>query len=120
MGILVDQPVLAPPLDPKFKEEGPGMCNVVTGVGDGKAGLSGLCLANVGQRHEYIAQADKNDAFPPMDGYKPTYTEYHRNMIVEFFHSLGTAVSQDPCWADLKCIEDKGLDAIWDGPVAER
>ncbi len=120
MGILVDQPGIPPPLNDAFPKGGPGMCNVVNGVGGVEHALSGICLANVGGRHEYIAQADKNDAFPPFGKYKPTYTEYHRNMIVNFFHSLGTAVSQDPCWGDLDCIADKDLDAIWAQPVGER
>lgn len=115
-GILVDVPGVPPPLNPDMPEDGPGMCSVV----DVGSGHSALCLANVGGRHEYIAQADKKDAFPKMAGYEPTYTEYHRNMIVNFFHSRGTVVSQDPCWGDLKCIEDRGLDAVWAKAVGER
>lgn len=116
MGILADEPGIPPPLDASMPKGGPGMCRVVS-AGEGK---SGLCLANVGGRHEYIAQADKNDAFPKLDGYAPTYTEYHRNLIVNFFHSVGTVVSEDPCWADLACIADKGLDDVWAQPVGPR
>ena len=116
MGILVDQPGIPPALDTSFPEGGPGMCTMVKV----DSGRSALCLANVGARHEYIAQADKDDAFPPFGGYKPDYTEYHRNMIVNFFHSRGTVVSQDPCWGDQECIADKDLDAIWAQPVGER
>ncbi len=109
-----------PLLNPALPDSGAGNCNVVPhDANDPKAGVSGLCLANVGGRHEYIAQPDKNDIHPPLKGYKPTYTEYHRNLIVSFFHSLGTKVLTDPCWADAQCVKDKNLRSEWEQPVGK-
>ncbi|GMV42274.1 MAG: hypothetical protein AMXMBFR64_39900 [Myxococcales bacterium] len=108
--LLVDSDVSAPILDESHPEGGPGLCRKVE---TGTRGVSALCLADVKGHHEYIAQAKGSDAFPPLEGYKPTYTEYHANMIVSFFHSLGTRVEEDPCWADWKCATDKGLTAKW-------
>lgn len=107
---------LIPLLNPAAADRGFGNCRIVP-TEDGKGGVSGLCLANAGGRHEYIAQADKGDQHPPLAGYNPTYTEYHRNLIVNYFHSLGRKVVDDPCWADAKCIKDKNLEAQWDKPI---
>ena len=113
-GALKPEEITPPPLNPSKVGTGAGFCNLVPTTGKG---VSALCLANVGGTHEYIAQASKNDIHPPLAGYKPTYTEYHRNLIVSFFHSLGTKVLDDPCWADEQCIKDKNLTAAWEQPV---
>lgn len=114
--VLVESDVTPPILDETHPAGGPGLCTKVkTG-----AGYSALCLADVKGHHEYIAQAKDSDAFPPLEGYKGTYTEYHANMIVSFFHSLGTRVEEDPCWADWKCANDKGLAAQWDEAVGAK
>lgn len=111
--LLVDSDVEPPVLDPGFPEGGPGLCTKVS-TEDGKPGLSALCVAAVRGHHEYIAQANDKDTFPELDGYQGTYNEYHQNMIVSYFHSLGTKVTEDPCWADWRCVLDKGLDKNWD------
>lgn len=113
-GTLKPEEIEPPLLDKSKAGTGAGFCTVVPTSGKG---LSGLCLANVGGTHEYIAQPAQNDIHPPLKGYKPTYTEYHRNLIVSFFHSVGTKVLTDPCWADPQCIKDKNLTAAWEQPV---
>ncbi|MEY3014978.1 MAG: hypothetical protein RIT45_3713 [Pseudomonadota bacterium] len=115
-GEITDAERLPPLLNPSAEGTGFGNCRTVKT----ESGVSGLCLANVGGRHEYIAQVDKNDQHPPLDGYTPSYTEYHRNLIVNYFHSLGTRIVDDPCWADWKCVQDKGLAAAWDAPVGKK
>ena len=105
------------PLDASKPDGGPGMCNVIKT----KTGRSALCLADVEGKHEYIAQPSKADRFPALAGYSDTsYTFYHRHMIVSYFHSLGTKVIQDPCWASQKCASDggKALMKQWDAPIA--
>lgn len=115
-GAIKADETLIPLLNPAAADSGFGNCRIVP-TEDGKGGLSGLCLANVGGRHEYIAQIDKGDQHPPLQGYKPTYTEYHRNLIVSYFHSMGRKVIDDPCWADAKCVKDKNLEAEWEKPI---
>lgn len=115
-GQITQDERLAPLLNPAAGATGFANCRVVP-TGDGSSGVSGLCLANVGGKHEYIAQVDKNDAHPPLAGYAPSYTEYHRNLIVGFFHSRGRKVVEDPCWADWKCVVDKDLAKAWDAPM---
>ncbi|HAN30267.1 MAG TPA: hypothetical protein DCQ06_01595 [Myxococcales bacterium] len=114
-GELSEDERMPPALDPSRAGTGAEFCNTVKTA----SGVSGLCLANVGGRHEYLAQVDKNDMHPPLKGYKPNYTEYHRNLIVSYFHSLGTKVVTDPCWADAKCIVDNNLTAQWEQPVGK-
>lgn len=120
-GVLADD--LNPPTDPldANAKDHPGMCSLVrSGTSDG---MSAFCLADVKGKHEYIAQQSKDDRFPKLAGYDDaTYTEYHRNMIVSFFHSLGTSVEQDPCWASPKCMSDKGKALVkqWDAPIAKK
>lgn len=115
-GALVDHTVTPAPLDDTYPEGGPGYCTTLQ-TADGKPGISGLCLANVVGHHEYIAQPKDTDAFPDPEGYDGTYTEYHTNMIVTYFHSLGTRVAEDPCWSDWECVLDRGLDQKWDEPI---
>lgn len=115
-GEITAEETVPPLLNPDAAGTGFGNCRTVKT----DSGVSALCLANVGGRHEYIAQVDKNDKHPPLEGYSPSYTEYHRNLIVNYFHSLGTKVVSDPCWADWKCVQDKGLAAAWDQPVAKQ
>lgn len=114
-GTITADEQLPPLLNPDAAGTGFGNCRTVKT----ESGTSALCLANVGGRHEYIAQKDKNDAHPPLEGYEPSYTEYHRNLIVNYFHSLGTKVVSDPCWADWQCVQDKGLAADWDKPIGK-
>ena len=118
------EPIVGPDLlDPAKPDNGPGLCSRVA-TDDG--GLSAVCLADVNGHHEYIAQASGGrDQFPTFerggvtyeDG---TYTEYHRNMMAQYFHSLGTYINEDLCWGSKTCVADNALDAEWDGPVAER
>ncbi|MCO4764329.1 MAG: hypothetical protein KC502_22655, partial [Myxococcales bacterium] len=114
-GTLKADEFVPPLLNQARAGSGFGFCNVL----DTATGKSGLCLANVGGRHEYIAQKTKDDAYPALKGYKPTYTEYHRNLIVSFFHSMGTKVLDDDCWADAECIKAKNLTAEWEQPVGK-
>ena len=118
-GVLANvQKPATPQLDAARPEGGPGMCRRVRSGATG--GVSALCLADVQGKHEYIAQPSKGDRFPPLKGFSDaTYTEYHRNMIVSYFHSLGTKVNEDPCWASAKCSGDKGQGLMkqWDGPI---
>ena len=116
--VLVESDVTPPVLDESMPSGGPGLCSKVPTTKAGK-GVSALCLADVKGHHEYIAQAKDSDAFPAMEGYDGTYTEYHVNMIVSYLHSLGTQVNEDPCWADWKCVKDKGLDKEWESAVGE-
>jgi hypothetical protein len=116
---LVDSEVPPPVLDPSNPEGGPGLCQTVRS-GESEKGISALCIADVKGHHEYIAQAKDTDGFPALEGYDGTYTEYHLNMMINFFHSLGTVVTQDPCWSDWKCVKDRSLDAAWDAPLGPR
>lgn len=126
-GLLTGKDMPPPVLDPSHPEGGDGLCNVIpTDPAQPDGAKSALCLANVHGHHEYIAQpradgsfgAIPEDAKYPHDApYKGTYTEYHRNLIVTYLHSLGKHVAQDPCWGDAKCIEDRGLHAEWSLPV---
>ncbi|GEM_PF-781951 len=119
-GVLVDK--LGKPTPPLVKPgtKDLGMCNVVkSGSGPGN---SALCLADVQGKHEYIAQKSKGDRFPKFGGYEDgSYTEYHRNLIVSYFHSLGTEVAQDPCWGSPTCMGEgkggKGIVKQWDKPM---
>lgn len=115
---FITSDVSPPLLDEDKPEGGPGLCSVVS-TKKGTKGLSALCLADVKGHHEYIAQAKGSDAFPDLEGYDGTYTEYHVNMIVSYLHSLGTKVNQDPCWSDWKCVQDKGLDKEWEAAVGK-
>ena len=115
-GLLIGAKVDPQPLDPTHPEGGDGLCRTIETV-PGQPGRSGVCIANVHGHHEYIAQPNSGDAFPPIEGYKGTYTEYHRAMLVTFLHSLGRHITQDPCWGDPKCATAKGLLAEWDLPV---
>ena len=116
----------APPvlLNPDRPEggKGTGLCSVVpsqlspTGpLGQAK---SALCLADVHGNHAYIASPD-HDSFPQVDGYHGTYTQYHRNLIATFFHSLATKVTEDPCWGDPQCVADHKLRDEWDLPLGQ-
>lgn len=125
LGLLEGKDATPPPLSPNAAKPLQKLCNLVETV-PGQPARSGLCLADVHGHHEYIAQSKKTDSFPAVpdktaDGkdYKGTFTEFHRNLIVAYFHSLGTRVLDDECWGDVKCIKDKGLDAIWDAPVGK-
>ncbi len=119
-GLLNGADVAPPVLDPSFPEGGDGLCNVIpTDPAQPDGAKSGLCLANVHGHHEYIAQPRSDGSFPAKDGYHGTYTEYHRNMIVTYLHSLGKHIAQDPCWGDAKCIVDRGLHAEWALPVGQ-
>jgi hypothetical protein len=113
-GTIGPDEALAPLLNHAVGDTGFANCRVVP-TSAGRS--SGLCLANVGGKHEYIAQVDKNDRHPPLEGYTPSYTEYHRALIVNYFHSLGRKVVEDPCWADWQCALDRGLMAAWDKPI---
>ena len=115
-GLLIGAKVDPLPLDPTHPEGGDGLCRTLETV-PGQPGRSGVCIANVHGHHEYIAQPNSDDSFPAIGGYKGTYTEYHRQLLVTFLHSLGTHITQDPCWADPKCVVDKGLKVEWDLPV---
>lgn len=123
LGLLEGKDAPPPPLSPNAVKPLQKLCNLVETV-PGKPELSGLCLADVHGHHEYIAQSKTSDSFPPVpekagDGksYKGTFTEFHRNLIVSYFHSLGKRVLDDECWGDVKCVKEKGLDVIWDKPV---
>jgi len=115
-GLLIGAKVDPQPLDPTHPEGGDGLCRTLATV-PGQPGRSGLCIANVHGHHEYIAQPNGDDSFPAIGGYKGSYTEYHRALLVTFLHSLGTHITQDPCWGDPKCVVDKGLKGEWDLPV---
>ena len=122
-GLLQGKDVPPPPLSPNAEKPLQKLCSLVPTV-PGQKAMSGLCLADVHGKHEYLAQADKNDSFPPVPGtssdgkpYLGTFTEYHKNLMVSYFHSLGTRVLDDVCWGDTKCVKDNKLDAIWDAPV---
>lgn len=125
-GLLNGQDVPPPKLSPDDPNPVRQMCNVVSSA-PGTNDKSALCLADVHGKHEYLAQAPSNDEFPPVPGknsadgqpYKGTYTEFHKNLIVSYFHSLGTQIVDDPCWADGNCVRDQGIDKLWDAPVAK-
>ena len=125
LGILVSKDVPPPLLNPARPEggKGTGLCSIVpsqiTAAGPLGKALSALCLADVHGHHEYIATVDKNDSFPHVDGYKGTYTQYHRNLIASYFHSLATKVSEDPCWGDVQCVTDRKLRDEWDLPLGQ-
>ena len=124
LGILSGKdvpPVLLNPARPEGGQ-GTGLCSIVpsqlspTGaLGQAK---SALCLADVHGNHAYIASPD-HDSFPQVNGYKGTYTQYHRNLIATFFHSLANKVSEDPCWGDPQCVADKKLRDEWDLPLGQ-
>ena len=123
LGLLQGKDAPPPPLSPNAAKPLQKLCNLVETV-PGQPARSGLCLADVHGHHEYIAQPKNSDSFPPVpdktaDGkaYKGTFTEFHRNLIVSYFHSLGKRVIDDECWGDVKCVKEKGLDSVWDKPV---
>lgn len=119
-GSLMSKDVAPALLDPSKPEGGPGLCRTLP-TQEGQPALSGLCLADVRGHHEYIAQVKEPNQFPKFqqDGkdYAGSYTEYHRNLIVSYFHSLAKRVPQDPCWADPKCVADRKLTQAWDAPI---
>ena len=124
LGILVGKdvpPVLLNPARPEGGK-GTGLCSIVpsqlTAAGPLGNALSALCLADVHGNHAYIASPDK-DSFPAVDGYNGTYTQYHRNLIATYLHSLATKVTEDPCWGDPACVADKNLRAEWDLPLGQ-
>ena len=140
-GLVAGKDGPVPLLDPTKPEGGPGLCRTVAS-NPGHPGVSALCLADVHGHHEYIAQTRAPNSFPPIlanpDGKSPapvepqaalakdgkpfpqgTYTDYHRNLIVTYFHSLGRRLPQDPCWGSAKCVEERGLRAEWDLPLGE-
>lgn len=121
-GILTGVDAQPPLLNPARPQNGTGLCSVVPSLlsptGMVGKGLSALCLANVHGYHEYMV-GPKNDSFPQVDGYKGNYTQYHRNLIATYLHSLGTKVSEDPCWGDTTCVKDKNLRAEWDLPLGQ-
>ena len=125
LGILTSNDVPPPLLNPARPDggKGTGLCSIVPSVlGPGGVlgnTVSGLCLADVHGHHEYIAQAGKDDSFPHVDGYAGTYTEYHRNLIATYLHSLATHVTENPCWGDPKCVEAQNLRAEWDLPLGK-
>jgi hypothetical protein len=126
-GLLNGADMPPPLLDPTHAEGGDGLCHLIpTDPAHPEGAKSGLCLANVHGHHEYIAQPNADDAFgaipdsaqyPASAPYKGTYTEYHRNLIVTYLHSLGKHVAQDPCWGDATCIADRHLHDEWALPV---
>ncbi|MBM4343800.1 MAG: hypothetical protein FJ100_10540 [Deltaproteobacteria bacterium] len=122
-GLLRGKDVPPPAVTPADPNPLHKLCSLVPTT-PGKPGTSGICLADVHGKHEYLAQAPKNDEFPPVPGlnskgepYKGTFTEYHKNLMVHYFHSLGTQVLDDVCWGDPNCVADKGLDKAWETPV---
>ncbi|MSQ81939.1 MAG: hypothetical protein EXR77_03360 [Myxococcales bacterium] len=130
-GLLHGKDVTPPPLSPAATNPLLRLCTIVDSAPaqDGKPakpGKSGLCLADVHGKHEYLAQAPNNDEFPTVPGtskdkgqpYKGTYTEFHKNLMVNYFHSLGTQILDDVCWGDANCVRDSGLDKAWDAPIA--
>lgn len=125
-GLLHGKDVPPPAISPNAAKPLQKLCNLLPTDATGQPGaLSGICLADVHGHHEYIAQANDDDSFPPLVGtsavdgkpYAATFTEFHRNLIVSYFHSLGKRVLDDECWGDARCVQDKGLTAIWDAPV---
>ncbi len=125
LGILVSKdvpPVLLNPAKPEGGK-GTGLCNIIpsqiTAAGPLGKALSALCLADVHGHHEYIATTNSDDSFPHVDGYVGTYTQYHRNLIATYLHSLATKVTEDPCWGDPKCVSDHNLRAEWDLPLGQ-
>ncbi len=122
-GLLTGQDVPPPLLDPSKPEGGDGLCHLLNtdpapAAGE-DPGISGICLANVHGHHEYIAQPAADDSFPKDNGYKGTYTEMHRNLLVTYLHSLGRHVIQDPCWGDANCVKDKDLKKEWALPIGQ-
>jgi hypothetical protein len=117
-GLLTSGEGDVPLLNPSKPEGGPGLCRTVQTV-PGQPALSALCLADVKGHHEYIAQAGDSDGFPPFQGYKGTFTEYHRNQIVTWFHSLGKHLGEDPCWANKDCVATRNLRSEWDLPLGQ-
>ena len=67
-------------------------------------------------RNESVAG---HDSFPQVDGYAGTYTQYHRNLIATYFHSLATKVTENTCWGDPKCVSDHNLRDEWDLPLGQ-
>ena len=124
LGLLAGKDVPPALLNPAKPEggKGSGLCSIVasqvSAVGPVGKAMSALCLADVHGNHAYIA-SPSNDSFPASDGYKGTYTQYHRNLIATYLHSLATKVTEDPCWADPQCVVDKNLRAEWDLPLGQ-
>jgi hypothetical protein len=121
-GIVAGKDGAVPLLDADKGGGGNGLCRTVA-TQPSQPGISGLCLADVHGKHEYIAQPADKDSFGAFErggkAYTGTYTEYHRNLIVSYFHSLGRKVDQDLCWASAKCIEDQKLRDAWSLPVGQ-
>lgn len=135
---LLEKPDLSPPPLSDVADPVQQYCRIVETV-PGQPERSALCLADVLGHHEYIAQPKDTDKFPAFSDldpkgkpYKATFTEFHRNLIVSYFHSVGKRILTDPCkgqtgcasqtptdrcWGDAKCIVDRGLKAIWQAPV---
>jgi len=125
-GLLVGEDVPPPILNPTFPEAGPGLCRLLPTHGcdaaDAKCppARSGVCMADVHGHHEYIAQVKANtNTFPAVDGYAGSYTEYHKNVIVTYFHSLARRIGEDPCWGDIACVKKRNLRAEWELPVGQ-
>ena len=134
LGILVSKDVPPPLLNPArpLNGEGTGLCSIIpsqiTAAGPLGKAMSALCLADVHGHHEYIATVDKNDSFPPSSEIDPvtqkpkyhgTYTQYHRNLIATYLHSLATKVTEDACWGDVQCVTDHKLRDEWDLPLGQ-
>ena len=123
LGLLVGKDSPPPLLNPELPEGGPGLCHFVDTLPKDQQlpgvlpARSGLCLADVHGHHEYIAQPKTPNTFPAVDNYNGTYTEYHKNLIVTYFHSLARRVGEDPCWGDAKCVTERNLRAEWDLPL---
>ncbi len=133
--LFVDKAAKPTLLDATKPENGTGLCRTLSTIqcksGDKcRPEVSALCLADVHGHHEYIAQAGGGDSFPPIVGadgkllldkagkpYKGSYTEYHKNLIVNYFHSLAQQVGQDVCWGNAQCAIDQNLHATWALPI---
>jgi hypothetical protein len=132
---LLERPDLSPPPLSDVPDPVQQYCRIVETV-PGQPERSGLCLADVLGHHEYIAQPKDSDKFPAInengpDGkpYRATFTEFHRNLIVSYFHSVGKRILTDPCkgqlsckgtetptdrcWGDPKCVTDRKMSSIW-------
>ena len=124
LGLLSGKDVPPELLNPARPEggKGTGLCSIVpsqlTAAGALGKAVSGVCLADVHGNHAYIASPD-HDSFPQVDGYHGTYTQYHRNLIATYIHSLASKLTEDPCWGDPQCVADKNLRAEWDLPLGQ-